>query len=272
MTLDSHQNLNKTLISESEMMIWVDCYCWFYRYLSLAQQHTFKELLLTFISDTKFEGVGIEITNEMKIAIGGWAVLLVINLPLNITWYKQIERISIYQGKSLNSGKALGQLVDGVYYCHLQFAWEEVKNSSTMATVNSNTILHEFAHALDSIDRSIDGKPNILISKEKQEAWNNAFSREYIHNQPWYQHKKLWNFFKLERWNKFDPADSSCVDVAEVFSVATEFFFEKPEKLLKHSPKIYKCLKSLYRFDPVKDFPKEQTKRNLFKSLLSKLI
>jgi len=257
------------------MMIWVDRYCWFYPGLSLTQQHKFQTLLIAYLSETKFEGVGIKVTSEMKVAIGGWAVLLVLNLPLNITWYNQVERISIYPGSTIDSNKTLGQVLDGIYYCYIEFAWEEIKKSSTRPEDNGNTILHEFAHALDSIDRSIDGQPNALISSEKKDIWSKIFCQEYIHKQPLSKQKKLWNFFELGRWNKFDPNDSSCVSVHELFAVSTEFFFEKPSELLKQTPEIYGCLKYLYKLDPINELPKEKVKQSIFKKIsvsLNKLI
>jgi len=218
-----------------------------------------------------FVGVGVEITEEVKIAVGGWAVFLVLNRPLGIHWYRGIERISIYPGNTLESEDALGQLADGYHYCQIHLAWEDVRDSSTKATDNRNTILHEFAHALDHLDRVIDGHPRILLSADEQNEWKRVFSADYIHSKSNKERHKLWAFFGLGAWNEFDPEDSSCVDTGELFAVSTEMFFECPKELQNMVPEIYDCLMMLYRCNPIKEFPKKQKLINYLDATLSAL-
>ena len=116
--------------------------------------------------------------------------------------------------------------------------------------------MHEFAHVLDYIDRCIDGHPTVLFTTVEQKQWKNVFTRQYVHSQPWYKRKRLWNFFGLGRWNAYDRHDDSCVDVGELFAVLTEFFFECPEKLIRYSAEIYQCLIQLYGINPIADIPK----------------
>ncbi len=200
-------------------MPWIQCYCWFYEFLNNEQKERFSRLLDQFVNEIDFVGIGIEITEEMKIAVGGWAVLLVLNRPLATNWYNSVERISIYPGKEIESRDAIGFVLDGSHYCQIHLAWEDIRDSSTVATENRNTILHEFAHCLDHSDRNINGRPTLLINGEDIDDWDRVFSREYIHNRTEIERKKIWDCFGLGAWNEYSSTDSTCVDVGELYAI-----------------------------------------------------
>ena len=246
------------LSSANQQMVWIECYCWFYQFLSTNQKNTFKTLLDEFIHKMNFVDVGISITEEMKVAIGGWAVLLVLNHPLGINWYQRIERILIYPGNSVDGKGDLGLLAGGGDYSQVNLAWQNVRDTATKASNDQNVILHEFAHALDHIDRVFDGSPRVMLSTSEKNEWQKTFYSGFIHSKSPKKRKQLWDFFELHLWNKYNPSDPACVNVSELFAVATEKFFECPAKLKKMAPEIYGRLQALYRFDPVVDLPKKK--------------
>jgi len=45
---------------------------------------------------------------------------------------------------------------------------------------------------------------------------------------------------------------------AEFFAVATESFFEKPERMLENAPELYELLKLYYGFDPARSHGAKQ--------------
>jgi len=252
--MEAESNLDK------DKMLWIQCYCWFYRFLSDKQKKLFLTLIDKFIKNTPFVGVGIQITNEMKIAIAGWAVFLVLNRPLGINWYRHVEAILIYPGKRLNPESTLAQITAASHYCLIHFAWEDIRDSATIAADKNNTILHEFAHSLDQFNRDMDGFPEALLSVNEQEEWKKVFHPDFIFSKSDRLGKKLWEIFELGNWNEFTPDDTSCVDVSELFAVSTEMFFEHPQELHKRAPEIYDCLMKLYRYNPIIDFPKKEGK------------
>ena len=238
-------------------MIWIQCYCWFYELLTPSKKTLFLKLLDEFISEVKFVGIEIEITDEIKIAVGGWAVLLILNRPLGLHWYKNIERVSIYKGSTLKSGNALGQLANGFHYCQVHLAWKDVKDSATKASDDNNTIIHEFAHVLDQINRDLNANLSGLLTKEESDEWDKVFCHDYLHSKPDKLRTKLWKYFGLGAWNEYDPDDPSCVDLAELFAVSSEKYYETPFKLNEMAPDIYNCLLTLYRFNPLEEIPKK---------------
>ena len=254
------------IMVNDDALVWVQCYCWFFNLLPVQKRQRFLSLLREFIGEMKFVGVGIEVTEEIKIAVGGWAVLLVLNRPLGINWYRHIERIVIYPGRTVKSTDALGKLALGSHYCQVNLAWRNVRDSATKPSDCNNTILHEFAHALDHIDREIDGLPYSLLDQEAVIEWKRVFSQDFIHSKRPLRRYALWKFFNLGAWKKFDPNDSSCVDIGELFAVSTEMFYETPVRLKKLAPEIYQCLMKLYRMDTIVEIPKRKSE---FKRALS---
>ena len=263
--------MNKaSALEEGQFNEWLACYCWFYRFLQEEDKVKFRVLLSNFLKDANFVGSGIDVTLEMKVAISGWAVLLVLNRPLNITWYRNIESIVIFPGSVLESKNALGLMVSGFHYCHIHFAWDHLRDSATKFGVKGNTILHEFAHALDHLNRDTNGQPSVMLTKDELDLWKRVFNQEYIHKMPKYKRKKVWNFFQLDRWNKYNANDSSCVDVAELFATSTEFFFERPIDLYRVAPDVYDCLIMLYKLDPKNDFAQKTRMQKIWQTLFFK--
>jgi Mlc titration factor MtfA (ptsG expression regulator) len=205
-----------------------------------------------------FVGAGIEIVEEIKVAVGGWAILPVLYRPLGLNWYSNIERVSIYPGNSVSS-TALGQMASGHFYCQVHLAWGDIRDSATKASDERNTILHEFAHVLDHLDRVVDGKPALLLNNDERKRWEMTFCPGYIFDRTPEKREQLWDFFGLGAWNEFDTNDDSCVDIGEMFAVSSEMFFESPNKLQKTTPEIYENLVMLYRLDPLIDFPAKHT-------------
>ncbi len=237
---------------------WIDCYCWFYRYLRESDRTAFNGLLHKFLDSANFVGVGIEITDEIRVAVGGWAVLLVLNRPLGLSWYSNVERISIYAGSRV-SDRALAEMTSGYFYTQVRLAWDDVRDSATKATEEDNSILHEFAHVLDHGDRKVNGIPSLLLTKQEKEMWQETFQPKYILNRSPAEVAKLWKLFGLGAWSPENPDDYTSINMGELFAVATEMFFESPAKLHRAVPELYDNMVMLYRINPGKEFLCKQT-------------
>jgi len=58
----------------------------------------------------------------------------------------------------------------------------------------------------------------------------------------------------IERGAKTVIDSYGATNPAEFFAVATETFFEKPQRLLKKHPALYRLLQRYYQLDPVQWF------------------
>jgi Mlc titration factor MtfA (ptsG expression regulator) len=98
--------------------------------------------------------------------------------------------------------------------------------------------MHEFAHVLDRADGAFDGTPEL---------------RALAHYRPWAEVMNE-HFVKLrERRSAQRKALRSygAENEAEFFAVATEAFFERPDRLREHLPDLYRELCRFYGCDPL---------------------
>lgn len=100
-----------------------------------------------------------------------------------------------------------------------------------------NLIYHEFSHFLDDrygLTAGIDHNGDTL----RDDEWTVIIAKAYRNLRFSGKHSFL------DRYGAESPA--------EFFSVATELFFERPEKLLQENNKLYSLLQNFYRLDPIR--------------------
>ncbi|HKL52296.1 MAG TPA: M90 family metallopeptidase [Wenzhouxiangellaceae bacterium] len=102
-----------------------------------------------------------------------------------------------------------------------------------------HVVVHELAHQLDHLTGDADGYPP-LPPQITHRDWVETFSAAY---------RRLGQQIRCGGEPSIDPyaADSP----AEFFAVASEYFFDWPERLADLEPGIYRLLAMLYRQDPV---------------------
>lgn len=101
-----------------------------------------------------------------------------------------------------------------------------------------DVILHEFAHALDSLDGLWDGTPP-LGTDEKLREWAKVFDEEY---------RTLVRATERGRRTFLDPYGAE--DPTEFFAVAAEAFFLDADRMRKTHPRLYDVLADFFRLDP----------------------
>lgn len=94
-----------------------------------------------------------------------------------------------------------------------------------------NVGIHEFLHKIDMTDGATDGLPEILM--------------EHSYAAPWLKVAK-------EEMDKIEDGKSginpyALTNEAEFLAVASEYFFDKPQKLEKEHPELYKKLAEIFR-------------------------
>ena len=103
-----------------------------------------------------------------------------------------------------------------------------------------NVVFHEFAHQLDFLDGLIDGTPP-LEHRDQYLKWYEVMTDEY---ESLHRKTNKGKAVLLDEYGTTNPA--------EFFSVATECFFEQPEKMRHLHPRLYKVLRDYFRQDPAK--------------------
>jgi MtfA peptidase len=221
-----------------------------YNRLPHADQEELQGHIQVFLDEKYFEGCGgLELTEEMKVAIAAQACLLLLHRETD--YYPRLITILVYpnayvaknleqkgggvveEGESIRLGEAW---MGGVAV----ISWEDVCRGASNASDGVNVVLHEFAHLLDFEDGSADGTPP-LAHRSHYETWARVLGDEYHRLR---RHTELGLLDVLDEYGATNPA--------EFFAVATECFFEKPVQLRRNHPELYEELKTYYRQDPAK--------------------
>lgn len=231
----------------------------------LLAEEDFRRLLkLTqlFLREKRMEGAGgLELTEEMRVAIAAQACLLVNWLELRP--YPELRTVIVYPDTMVRPRHAdfvdpalfyddwevdwradepetlLGESWDhGV----VLLSWDSARHGSYDRRDGVNVVLHEFAHQLDQEAGEADGVPAGLPLGRLHE-WG-----EVIHA----RFEELRAHGRAGRETLLDPYGAT--NYAEFFAVATETFFERPHQLEREHPDLYRLLTGFYRVDPARGF------------------
>lgn len=209
------------------------------RRLSPAERDRLLRLAQLLLHEVPIEGCnGLVVTETMRVTIAGTACLLLLHLPY--PRFPTLRRILLYpdtfvprrvrspldRGIQTPAGPLLGEAHDnGV----VVLSWDAV-----LATRDGhNVVLHEFAHVLDGENGAFDGIP--VIDGAPLAEWSRVLVEEFDRAQ--------------DEWLDDDePAldPYATTNRAEFFAVATEAFFEEPERLQQRLPEVYQLLQRFY--------------------------
>jgi MtfA peptidase len=220
--------------------------------LGEAERERLLKLAQLFVRDVPFEGVGLEVTDEIRVTVAAHACLLL--LRLDYPRFPTLRRILVYPGvfqprrlETYRLGEiwqephpALGEAWTGGIVI---LSWESVLGGARDPADGQNVVLHEFAHVLDGENGAMDGVP-VLERAAALRAWRRAVAAGY----------EL-EVSEVERGGDPPLHPYAATNRAEFFAVATEAFFERPAALARALPALYAALRGFYRTDPALSGP-----------------
>lgn len=218
-----------------------------YNALPEVLQHQLEQLTLVFLDRIEFQGVDLEITDEMRVVTAAQACLLLLNQD---TFYSpQLRSVVIHPSAytATSHDQAGGEMMEKQIAVQGQswgsgsvvLSWDNTRTGAANAKDGRNLVLHEFAHQLDQADGKADGAP-ALGSREQYQRWQKVCTRVFTDLRE-----------KVDRGSKTVIDDYGATNPAEFFAVATETFFEKPHQLNKRRPELYALLSEYYRVNPL---------------------
>ena len=158
--------------------------------LTEAELLKLETLVRIFNSEKAFEAAGgLELTEEMRVAIAARACLLVLwRVELDEPLYPGLDVIIVYP----STFKAKVQRRDGFVvvegeearlgesWTHgsVVLSWDAVAAGAANPRDGHDVVLHEFAHQLDDADGAMDGTPE-LDGYERYSAWSHIAGDEY---------------------------------------------------------------------------------------------
>lgn len=210
----------------------------FYNALSENEKKLFEYKVHEFILNCKIIGVDTSVDITDRLLIGASAVIPIFNFP---RWkYPNISEVILYPkmfnkdfettGKDrrilgmVGNGYLEGKMILSKPALHLGFVNESDKK---------NTAIHEFVHLIDKLDGEIDGIPKVLLDKQYIIPWLDLMN------------KKIEEIYD----EKSDINPYGGTNNAEFFSVASEYFFERPKLLAKKHPDLYELLEKIFKQD-----------------------
>jgi Mlc titration factor MtfA (ptsG expression regulator) len=220
-----------------------------WKYLDAAERSQLRSLVQVFVAEKRWQGCGLELTDEICVTIAGLACLLVLGLAYKA--YSNVRTILVYPStvvapgdcSALASGMAVqepGIAIDGqsIVGGPVVLVWDAVLRSCTHPERRHNVVYHEFAHKLDMQDGRADGTPP-LAERGQYERWIRVCTREYDELR---RRTPRQGHTVLDSYGGKNPA--------EFFAVITEYFFDKPLEMKRHYAELYALLKEYYRQDP----------------------
>ena len=225
----------------------------FYLTLDEAGKRRFEQGIQVFLSERRIIGLKTKVDDLSRVLIAASAIIPVWGFKdweypnlaeiyltdgaLSTQEYKEEGSINIVAGQVKPRG--------GRHTLTLSKS-ALVQGFNNMAD-RKNVGIHEFSHLIDQQDGVVDGIPENRLPDHLVQPWVELMYR------------------KIEeiKDGKNNINTYGATSETEFFAVATEYFFEKPGKLQKNHPELYKMLTKIFNQDPRKRFPSS------FKDLLN---
>ncbi|WDF54278.1 zinc-dependent peptidase [Mucilaginibacter sp. KACC 22063] len=214
----------------------------YYNKLNDADQLRFERLISEFLTEVNVEGVGVEVTDVIRILVAASAIIPVFGFK---EWrYQNLTNVIVYpdtfdaeyqfEGENRN---IMGMVGTGYMNGQMLLSYSALLKGFSKSSGKENTGIHEFVHLLDKSDGATDGVPE------------NMMSHEYA--TPWLQmmHKEMHRI----KEGKSDINPYALTNEAEFLAVASEYFFEKPDQFKAKHPELYEQLSQVFRQEPAND-------------------
>jgi Mlc titration factor MtfA (ptsG expression regulator) len=194
----------------------------------------FLNRVIRFLGQVRFTPVGgAEVTLNDKVLIACSAYIPLFSFP---EWeYRNIREVLLYddhfdtQYSTGQNKPIMGMVGDGALKQTMLLSLRALREGFERRDGN-HTAIHEFIHLIDHADGSVDGIPEALMPTALI--------------QPWLRHIRHCIGEINEGRSGIDPY--AATNEAEFFSVASEYFFEKPAFLERNHPVLYRMMKEIF--------------------------
>jgi len=222
----------------------------YFRLLPADLQLQLKKHIQVFLAEKPFIGcAGLEVTDEMRVAIAAQACLLLLN-RLRPDYFPNLRQILVYPGAFIvdrvqTDGAGVlqerRQALSGESWSQGQvvLSWEDVADGAAVVDDGRNVVIHEFAHQLDQQNGQANGAP-FFVGRARRLRWARVLGEEFER----LQHAAREGLRSL-------LSDYGATNPAEFFAVSSEVFFEQPGRMAGEHPELYRELSRFYRVDPL---------------------
>lgn len=213
-----------------------------------ADRAELRRLCSLFLDRKQFHGVGgLEVTDDMAVAVAAQACLPVLRLGLGL--YDGFVGIVMQPGEVVARRQVMDE--DGIVHEYdepltgeamgggpVMLSWPDVRDAAEGADWGYNVVIHEFAHVIDMAAGDADGVPP-LPDLAAREHWIEVVDTAY---------EEFCALVDDGVDTVVDPYGANAVE--EFFAVAVEAFFVASVPFRRESPAMYALLRDYFDQDP----------------------
>lgn len=208
----------------------------FYNALSKEEKELFEYKVQEFLINCRITGIETTVDISDRLLVASSAVIPIFNFP---DWkYTNIFEVLLYP-KEFNEKfetegddcTIAGMVGTGYMEGMMILSKSALRHGFQNESDKRNTAIHEFVHLIDKTDGAVDGIPELLLEKQYSIPWIDLIN------------KKIEEIYE----NRSDINPYGGTNRAEFFSVASEYFFERPKLLAKNHPELYALLEEIFK-------------------------
>ncbi len=224
-----------------------------FRALPADLQLQLKKQVQVLLAEVPFIGcAGLVVNTEMRVLIAAQAALLLLNR--RAASFRNLRQVLLYpgafvvdrpvtdgQGVTQEFSRHTGRVLAGESWQQGQviLSWQDVLDGAAVPDDGRNVVIHEFAHQLDQETGPANGAP-YLFGRSARQRWAATMAAEY---EALRQRVAQGLPGLIDAYGATDPA--------EFFAVASEVFFEQPQRLAAEHPALFRELAGCYRTNPL---------------------
>jgi Mlc titration factor MtfA (ptsG expression regulator) len=212
----------------------------FYRALDEEGKIRFEEKIKEFLGYIRITGVNTNVDDLDKLLVACSGVIPIFGFP---EWrYYNLGEVLLYPDAfneiSFLSEDAdrhvLGMVGDGAMQRTMILSKPALRSGFANASGTENTGIHEFVHLLDKEDGAVDGLPDALLKRQFVIPWLQLMAKNIV----------------AIKAGQSDINIYGSKNEAEFFAVASEYFFEAPERFNQKHPELYNLMTQIFNQSP----------------------
>ena len=212
----------------------------FFQALDESEKDRFREEVRIFLSEKRITGIKTSVDDTVRVLVAASAVIPIFGFP---GWeWNHIHEVLIYptsfseryETEKTGGADILGMVGTGAMSRMMILSKPDLLSGFRIPQDRKNVGIHEFAHLVDKSDGAVDGVPNVGLSRNAVIPWLKLVHREM---------DKI-------RSHHSDINPYGLKNEAEFFAVASEYFFENPDKMQRKHPDLYGMLERVFHQDP----------------------
>ena len=215
----------------------------FYKNLDPVGRTMFEIRVQRFLDAKRITGVHTEVDDTIKLLIASSAIIPTFSFPqFN---YPNVNEVLVYpnafnkkfETANPEGGNILGMVGNRFMNGIVILSKPNLLKAFDGKEHEFNVGVHEFVHLIDGLDGATDGVPEMLIKNSFVLPWLTEVHKE----------------MNRIKHNHSDINPYALTNEAEFLAVASEYFFDAPEKFERRHPELYEYMTKIFHTGSAKD-------------------